>query len=157
MQQTVHNAMMDGMSKAGFEGSLNLVPDGNLSLGCSLKEGSNQGGFVGERQVLVASSAFAWSIEGSGTKAVVARDDGADSGDGDARVKSDALSKAWLDLRVIDNAPAGLQGDVGSGIHLALDCFCREMGSSLGESSQLTSRDDNIIISYQYATERALV
>ena len=147
VKQAVDDAMMDGMAKSGFEGSLNLMASSNLSFGLSLKERGEEGGFVGKGQVLVASSAFARGVEGIRTKAVVARDDGADDGDGDTSVKGDALGRARLDQGIVDDTPTGALGDVGSGIHLALDCVCREMGSGLGDSSHLTSRDDYSTIS----------
>ena len=84
--------------------------------------------------------------------------DGADGSNRDAGVKSDAFGKAWLDQGVEDDASAGAAlGDVRSRFHLAFDCVCREMGSGLGDSSHVTSRDDNSTTLSHYTTECALV
>ena len=146
LQEAVDGAVMDGVTKLGFKGLLDLVGGSNLALGGTVEERGKKGLFLGEREVLIAASTFARCIESSGSEAVVGGDDDMDSGNGDTTVERDAPGEAGLNKSVVDNGPATTLGLVGSREHPSLDSLEWEVGSS-------TRHPAHTISKYQGQTE----
>ncbi len=121
---------MQRMAQLDFQGLLDFLSCGNLPFGSTVEEGGKKGLFVSQREVLVATSAFARGVEGSGSSAVVGGDDDPHRGHRDATMEGNAAREAWLNQGIIDKGPAPALGLVGGGDHPGFDCLEWEVGSS---------------------------
>lgn len=131
---------MDGVAKLCFEGSLNLISSGNLASGGALEEGSKKGVFLGQREILVAPTTFARSVESSGSEAIVGGDDNTHQRNGDATVEGDGIGEARFHKSVIDNGPASALGLIGSRKHSGFDGLDWKVGSSTCYPAHIGSR-----------------